>query len=287
MTTPGRWTFRGHSLDTSRPVIMGIVNVTPDSFSDGGKFINPENAINHAVDLVKQGADIIDIGGESTHPGSNPVLLQEEIDRVIPVIEGIKGKGITTPISIDTRKVEVAGKAAKAGAVIVNDVAALNDEPELADLIAGENLGVVLMHMQGRPKLMQAEPHYDDVIGEIGEFFEERLDFAVGRGIPKENIILDPGIGFGKLLGHNLEILRRCGEWLKYGRPLMVGPSRKHFIGEILGNDVTDRMYGTIGACVTALNSGARIFRVHDVKAVREAIEVAYSILNDTGSNHE
>ncbi len=287
MTIPGRWTFRGHALDTTRPVIMGIVNVTPDSFSDGGKFIDPENAIRHAVDLVKQGADIIDIGGESTRPGSAPVLLQEEIDRVIPVIEGIKGKGITTPISIDTRKVKVAGKAVKAGAVIVNDVAALDDEPELADLIAGGNLGAVLMHMQGRPKLMQAEPHYDDVIGEIGEFFEERLDFAIGRGIPEENIILDPGIGFGKLLGHNLEILRRCGEWLKYGRPLMIGPSRKRFIGEILGNDVTDRMYGTIGACVTALNSGARIFRVHDVKAVREAIEVAYSILNDTGSNHE
>ncbi|MCK4720023.1 dihydropteroate synthase [bacterium] len=287
MTIPGRWTFRGHALDTTRPVIMGIVNVTPDSFSDGGKFIDPENAIRHAVDLVKQGADIIDIGGESTRPGSAPVLLQEEIDRVIPVIEGIKGKGITTPISIDTRKVKVAGKAVKAGAVIVNDVAALDDEPELADLIAGGNLGAVLMHMQGRPKLMQAEPHYDDVIGEIGEFFEERLDFAIGRGIPKENIILDPGIGFGKLLRHNLEILRRCGEWLKYGRPLMIGPSRKRFIGEILGNDVTDRLYGTIGACVTALNSGARIFRVHDVKAVREAIEVAYSILNDTGSNHE
>ena len=287
MTIPGRWTFRGHALDTTRPVIMGIVNVTPDSFSDGGKFIDPENAIRHAVDLVKQGADIIDIGGESTRPGSAPVLLQEEIDRVIPVIEGIKGKGITTPISIDTRKVKVAGKAVKAGAVIVNDVAALDDEPELADLIAGGNLGAVLMHMQGRPKLMQAEPHYDDVIGEIGEFFEERLDFAIGRGIPEENIILDPGIGFGKLLGHNLEILGRCGEWLRYGRPLMIGPSRKRFIGEILGNDVTDRMYGTIGACVTALNSGARIFRVHDVKAVREAIEVAYSILNDTGSNHE
>lgn len=287
MTIPGRWTFRGYTLDTTRPVIMGIVNVTPDSFSDGGKFIDPKNAVEHAVDLVKQGANIIDIGGESTHPGSDPVLLQEEIDRVIPVIEGIKRKGITTPISIDTRKVKVAEKAAAAGAVIVNDVAALNDEPELADLIAGENLGVVLMHMQGRPKLMQAEPHYDDVIGEIGEFFEERLDFATGRGIPKENIILDPGIGFGKLLEHNLEILRRCGEWLKYGQPLMVGPSRKHFIGEILGVDVTARLYGTIGACVIALNSGTRIFRVHDVKAVREAIEVAYSILNDTGPNHE
>lgn len=287
MTILGRWTFRGHTLDTTRPVIMGIVNVTPDSFSDGGKFIDPEIAINHAVDLVNQGADIIDIGGESTRPGSNPVLLQEEIDRVIPVIEGIKGKGITTPISIDTRKVKVAEKAALAGAVIVNDVAALNDEPELADLIAGENLGVVLMHMQGRPKLMQAEPHYDDVIREIGEFFEERMDFATGRGIHKENIILDPGIGFGKLLEHSLEVLKRCGEWLKYGQPLMIGPSRKRFIGEILGNNVTDRLYGTIGACVIALSSGARIFRVHDVKAVREAIEVAYSILNGTGSNHE
>lgn len=278
---PSKWSFCNRIIDTSIPVIMGIVNVTPDSFSDGGKFFDPDSAIAHAVELAEEGADILDIGGESTRPGSDPVLLDEEIRRVVPVIEGIIAKGITIPISIDTRRLNVAEKAVEAGAMIVNDVAALSDELEIADLVAEKNLGVVLMHMQGRPKIMQEKPHYDDVIGEIGDFFRERLDFAIGKGIPDENIVLDPGIGFGKLLEHNLEILANCGEWLKMGHPILVGLSRKRFIGEILGNDVSDRLYGTIGACVSALYSGARIFRVHDVKAVREALKVAFTILGN------
>lgn len=281
LQVPQKWNFSNQSIDTTRPVLMGIINVTPDSFSDGGRFLDPDAAISHAVELVEEGVDILDIGGESTRPESEPVLLEDEIKRVVPVIEGIRSRGITTPISIDTRKVKVAEKAVEAGAVIVNDVAALSDEPELADLVAEKNLGVVLMHMQGRPKIMQEEPRYDDVIGEIGEFFDERLDFAIGRGIPKENIVLDPGIGFGKLLEHNLEIFRRIGEWLKFGHPLMIGPSRKRFIGEILGDEVTERLYGTIGACVLAFHNGVRIFRVHDVKAVREALEVAYAITDE------
>lgn len=276
---PEKWTFRNHAIDTSVPVLMGIVNVTPDSFSDGGDFFDPEKAISHAIELVDEGADVLDIGGESTRPGSDPVSPDEEIRRVVPVIEGVIAKGITVPISIDTRRLKVAEKACEAGAVIVNDVAALSDEPELADFVAEKNLGVVLMHMQGRPKIMQQNPQYDDVIGEIGIFFKERVDFAVGKGIQPKNIVLDPGIGFGKLLEHNLEVMRRCSEWLTLGHPLLIGPSRKRFIGEILGTEVGDRLYGTIGASVSALYSGVRIFRVHDVKAVREALEVASAIL--------
>ncbi len=272
------WNFGPHSLDCSQPVLMGIINATPDSFSGDGIFLDSKTAISQAMKLVDEGADIIDIGGESTRPGSEPVTVDDEINRVIPIIEGIKNQGIETPISIDTRKLKVAEKAVDAGAVIINDVAALEDEPEIADFIAENNLGVVLMHMLGRPKIMQDEPHYNDVIGEIGEFFEERLSFALSKNIPKENIVLDPGIGFGKYLEHNMRIMNECGEWLKFGRPVMVGPSRKRFIGEILDVDVTERLYGTIGACVASFYSGASIFRVHDVGPVREALKVACCI---------
>jgi dihydropteroate synthase len=274
-----RWKFGPYDIDCSKPVLMGIINITPDSFSDGGRFLDTDSAVSQAKILVEQKADILDIGGESTRPGSNPVSEDEEIGRVIPVIEGIRAAGIETPVSIDTRKLAVAEKAVDAGATIVNDVSALRDRPELADFIAEKNLGIVLMHMLGRPKTMQKDPHYDDVISEIGEFFEERILFALDRGIPRENIVLDPGIGFGKMLEHNLRILRECGTWLEYGHPILVGPSRKRFIGEILDKEITERLYGTIGACVAALHSGARIFRVHDVGPVRDALMIAYSVL--------
>ncbi len=258
---------------------MGVINVTPDSFSDGGRFFDPADAISQATSLVEQGADIIDIGGESTRPGSDEVSVEEELERVIPVIEGIRSSGIETPISIDTRKLQVAEKAVHAGATIINDVSALRDDDGLGDFVAENNLGLVLMHMLGRPKTMQEDPKYDDVIVEIGEFFEERLDYAQQRGVPMENIVIDPGIGFGKLLEHNLRILHSCGDWLGFGRPILIGPSRKRFIAGILDVDVSDRLYGTIGACVAALHSGARIFRVHDVKPVREALMVAYEVM--------
>jgi len=274
------WEFGQERVDCSRPVMMGVINVTPDSFSDGGRFYEREAAVKQAGRLAEAGADIIDIGGESTRPGSEAVSGGEEIARVVPVIEAIRAAGIVTPISIDTRKLEVAEKAVEAGALIINDVAAFRDEPEMADFAAEKKLGVVLMHMLGTPSTMQKDPAYDDVIREIGEFFEERMEFATGRGIKRENIVIDPGIGFGKLLEHNLRILRECGEWRKYGRPIMIGPSRKRFIGEILGVEVDERLYGTIGACVGSYYSGARIFRVHDVGPVRDALMVAQAIKN-------
>jgi len=278
---PDKWTFGTHTLDCSRPVLMGVINTTPDSFSDGGEFFDPSVAVSHARQLVDDGADILDIGGESTRPGSESVPVDEELRRVIPAIEGIRGAGVDVPISIDTRKLKVARKAVDAGASIVNDITALRDDPDIADFIAQKRLGVVLMHMLGTPRMMQKDPTYSDVIAEIGEFFDERMNFALGRGIPGENIVLDPGIGFGKRLEHNLRIMNECGSWLKFGRPILIGPSRKRFIGELLDVDVTDRLYGTIGACVASLASGARIFRVHDVRAVRDALNVAFSIMKN------
>ncbi len=273
------WEFGSESFDCSKPVIVGIINVTPDSFSDGGRFFEPEDAIRQGIALAEDGADILDIGGESTRPGSDPVSEAEELRRVIPVIEGIRETGVSAPISIDTRRIEVARKAVEAGATIVNDVSAFRDSTELASFCAENKLGVVLMHMLGTPRNMQVDPHYDDVIEEIGAFFEERMEFATSEGIPAERIVLDPGIGFGKLLEHNLRILRECFKWMKLGRPIMIGPSRKRFIGELLDVEVGERLPGTIGACVTAYMTGARVFRVHDVVPIKHALEVAYSII--------
>ena len=272
------WSFADRSIRCDRPVLMGIVNVTPDSFSDGGKFFDKSAAIEHGIRLSKEGADILDIGGESTRPGSDAVGADKEIARVVPVIEDIIRAGIETPISIDTRKLKVALEAVEAGAKIVNDVSAFRDQPELADFVAEKKLGVVLMHMLGMPKTMQREPHYGNVIDDIGRFFEERMSFAKAHGIEPERIALDPGIGFGKTVEHNLQILRDLGAWLNLGRPVLIGPSRKAFIGKILGVEPDARLAGTIGACVTSYLSGARIFRVHDVGPVREALRIAHSI---------
>ncbi len=277
---PPTWSFADTTLDCSTPIIMGIINTTPDSFSDGGHFLDPKSAIDHGLNLIDQGADILDIGGESTRPGSEYVSVDTELDRVIPVIEGIQDKQSEIPISIDTRKLDVAIKAHQAGASIINDVSALRHDPELADFIAEKNLGVVLMHMLGDPENMQNEPEYNDVVSEIGEFFQDRIAYSQEKGIPSDNIVLDPGIGFGKLLSHNLTILNRCGNWHDFGRPILIGSSRKRFIGEILNAEVSDRLYGTIGSCVSALYSGARIFRVHDVGPVKQALEVATRIMN-------
>jgi dihydropteroate synthase len=274
------WKFCSRTIDCSKPVIMGIVNVTPDSFSDGGRFFKTDDAIGLGLLLAKEGADILDIGGESTRPGSDPVTIDEERARVIPVIDGLKEAGIEIPISIDTRRLEVAEEAVKAGAEIVNDVSALRDSPDLAKFCAKKNLGLVLMHMLGMPKTMQEAPHYHDVIREVGSFLRQRLRFAMEAGIEEERIVLDPGIGFGKLLEHNLRILRDCHEFLSLGRPILIGPSRKRFIGELLDTKENERVAGTIGACAAAYMSGARIFRVHDVLPVRQALDVLHAVCN-------
>jgi len=255
---------------------MGILNVTPDSFSDGGRYLDPDAAVARAKEMAAEGADIIDIGGESTRPGAEPVGADEELRRVLPVIERLGGD--CPPVSIDTSKAAVARAALAAGASIVNDVTALRGDREMAAVVAESGAGLVLMHMRGEPRTMQKNPRYDDVVGEIGAFFEERLDFARRAGIAPEQIVLDPGIGFGKTLSHNLEILRRLGEFLRLGRPVLVGPSRKSFIGHILGTPVEQRLEGTAAAVAAAVLGRASVVRVHDVKEMRRVALVAEAI---------
>ena len=250
---------------------MGVVNVTPDSFSDGGVFDDDAAAIAHARRLIAEGAGIVDVGGESTRPGAAPIPVEEELERVIPVIEGISG----ARISIDTMKLAVAEKALDAGAGYVNDVTAFRHDPELAGLVADRGVDCCLMHMLGEPRTMQDDPRYDDVVDDIKAFLEERMAFAVKAGVREERIQLDPGIGFGKTLEHNLELLRRLDELVALGRPIVVGTSRKSFLGRLTGRDVTERVHATVATNVIAYERGARVFRVHDVAATRDALEVA------------
>jgi dihydropteroate synthase len=257
-----------------RYVLMGIVNVTPDSFSDGGAFEDPVSAVLHARRLASEGARILDVGGESTRPGADPVPAAEELRRVVPVIEGIAGLGLPVQISIDTMKLEVAQAAVEAGASYVNDVTAFRHDPDLAGLVADRGLDCCLMHMLGEPRTMQTAPRYTDVVSDVKAFLEERMAFAVAAGVPEERIQLDPGIGFGKTGDHNLELLRRMDELVAIGRPIVLGTSRKSFIGRITGRDVTERVHGTVATCVLALERGARVFRVHDVAAVADALAV-------------
>src|SRR4051794_32161052 len=255
-------------------VLMGVVNVTPDSFSDGGAFDDPVAAVLHARRLVSEGARIVDVGGEPPRPGADPVPVEEELRRVLPTIEGVAGLGLPVQLSIDTMKLRVAEAAVEAGATYVNDVTAFRHDPELAGLVADRGVDCCLMHMLGEPRTMQADPRYDDVVSDVKAFLEERLAFAVGAGVPEERIQLDPGIGFGKTVEHNLELLRRIDEIVALGRPVVVGTSRKSFIGKLTGRDVTERVYGTVATCVLALERGARVFRVHDVAAVADALAV-------------
>jgi dihydropteroate synthase len=258
--------------------LMGIVNVTPDSFSDGGLFLAAEDAIAHGRELVEQGAAILDVGGESTRPGAEPVSVEEESGRVLPVIEALGGSG--AQVSVDTSKLLVAERALAAGASMVNDVTALRAEPELAGLVASSGAYCCLMHMLGEPRTMQDEPRYDDVVDEVKAFLLERLEFAVGEGIAEERVLLDPGIGFGKTAEHNLELLRRLDEIAGIGRPVVVGTSRKSFLGRITGrDDPHQRVFGTVATNVLALERGASIFRVHDVAATRDALAVAAATL--------
>jgi dihydropteroate synthase len=253
--------------------VMGVVNVTPDSFSDGGLYLDPSNAIAHGFELAEDGADILDIGGESTRPGAAPVDEDEELRRVLPVVEGLAAAG--RQLSIDTSKAGVASAALSAGATFVNDVTALRADPGMAAVVAGSGAECCLMHMLGEPRTMQDDPQYEDVVSDVKAFLEERLRFATDSGIDESKIVLDPGIGFGKTIEHNLELLRRLDELVAIGRPVMVGFSRKSFLGRITGREVGDRLASTVAVNVLAYERGARLFRVHDVAPTRDALTVA------------
>ena len=262
--------------------VMGVVNVTPDSFSDGGRFLDPDAAVAHALRLAEEGADVLDFGGESTRPGAEPVSAEEERRRVVGVIERVAAASTGAELSIDTSKAQVAEAAIAAGAGMVNDVTALRRDPDMAELVAGRGVDCCLMHMLGQPRTMQLEPRYDDVVSEVAAFLEERLAFAVGRGIREERVLLDPGIGFGKALEHNLELLRRLDEIVAIGRPVVIGTSRKSFLGLLTGQAEPDRrLAGTIATNVLALERGASVFRVHDVAPVREALAVAAATVSE------
>ena len=266
--------------------LMGIVNVTPDSFSDGGRFLEADAAVEHGLRLIDEGAEIVDIGGESTRPGAEPVSAAEELRRVQPVIEGIAGADWTDDahpqISIDTSKEAVARAALEAGATLVNDVTALRADPRMAGLVAESGADCCLMHMLGEPRTMQREPRYDDVVDEVKAFLLARMEFAVGEGIAEQRVLLDPGIGFGKTVAHNLELLRRLDELSELGRPVVVGTSRKSFLGRLAGAPESSQLLaGTLATNVLALERGASVFRVHDVAPAREALAVAAATLGE------
>ena len=264
-----------------RTLIMGILNVTPDSFSDGGRYTTVEAAVAHAERLAAEGADILDIGGESTRPGADPVPLEEELHRVIPVIEAVRKALPEICISVDTYKARVAREALEAGADVINDVSALRFDPEMAAVAAQAGAPVVLMHMKGTPKTMQQNPTYQDVVREIVAFLEERIAFAVSQGIARERIIVDPGIGFGKRPEHNTEILRRLGELRELGRPILLGTSRKSFLGALTRRPVEERLEETIASVVVGVLHGADIVRVHDVAPLEHALAVADAVRYD------
>jgi dihydropteroate synthase len=266
--------------DVPDPIVMGVVNVTPDSFSDGGAWLDPRAAIAHGRELAAQGAAILDVGGESTRPGAAPVAAAEELRRVVPVLEGLAG--VPARLSIDTSKAAVAAAAIDAGATIVNDVTALRGDRAMAALVAQRGCDVCLMHMLGEPRTMQRAPRYGDVVEDVRAFLERRLEVAVEAGIAEQRIWLDPGIGFGKTVDHNLELLARLDEIVALGRPVVVGTSRKSFLGTIAGRDAGGRVPGTIATNVLALARGARVFRVHDVAQARDALLVAAATLRGT-----
>jgi dihydropteroate synthase len=262
----------GHfQFDLSRPLVMGIVNVTPDSFSDGGLHLKRDAALAHAQQLIAEGADILDIGGESTRPRAQPVSVQEELDRVLPIIEGLRGASV--PISIDTFKPEVMQVAIAAGAQMVNDINALQDAAAM-NAVAASDVAVCLMHKQGNPQTMQEQPRYQNVVAEVGTFLSERIAAAEAAGIQRKRIVIDPGFGFGKTLEHNLTLLRELNKLTKLGVPVLAGLSRKSMLGALTGQDVTQRMPASLAAALVAVQCGAAIVRVHDVRATVDALKV-------------
>ncbi len=268
------------SLEKKQSLIMGILNITPDSFSDGGEFIDPKRAVEHALDMIQDGADVIDIGGESTRPGAEPVPLGLELERVIPVIEGIR-KESDDLISIDTYKARVAEEALCAGASMVNDISGLTFDKKMAGLVAETEIPLIIMHIKGKPKDMQINSRYDDLLSEILEFFEKQTSRAIEAGIRSENIILDPGIGFGKQLDDNFEIIRELKQISAMNFPVLLGPSRKSFIGSVLNLPPEDRVEGTAAAVTAGILNGAKILRVHDVKVMKRVAEISDKIKGD------
>ena len=273
-----RWTACDFVFNFPRPmVVMGVLNTTPDSFSDGGRFLDTDTATKHGLRLADEGAEIIDIGGESTRPGSEPVSVKEELRRVVPVIERLT-KRCGAVISIDTQKPTVARAALDAGASIVNDIAANRQSTEMWRVVAEARAGYICMHMQGTPQTMQAEPHYDDVLLEVGDFFRERLAVMADHGVSSEQVALDPGIGFGKTLNHNIKLLSRLNRFRITQRPLMVGVSRKSFIGKLLGTPTNDRLPASLACAAWAAAEGAHIVRVHDVAETVQAVRMAEAL---------
>jgi dihydropteroate synthase len=271
-----------HFLDLEKKThVMGVLNVTPDSFSDGGLFLETGNAVEHGITMAEEGADFIDIGGESTRPFSNPISTSEEIDRVVPVIESLAGE-VEVPISIDTRKGVVAKEALKAGASIINDISALRFDPALASVAAESGAPIVLMHMKGMPENMQKNPVYDDLIGEIRGFLEDAVQRAIKAGIREDLILVDPGIGFGKTFDHNLQILKELPSLLSLGKPVLIGTSNKAFIGEILNKKAHERLTGTMATVAVAAMNGAHVIRVHNVKEAVETVRVVDAIKRGT-----
>jgi dihydropteroate synthase len=271
---------RLHQLLRERTVVMGVLNVTPDSFYDGGRYAQQEAAVQRALQMVEEGADLIDIGGESTRPGSQPVPEEEELRRVLPVIEAVRQQ-VDVPISIDTTKSRVAELALQAGACMVNDISGLGFDPRMAEVVAQHRALCCIMHIQGTPQTMQQNPQYEDVVRDISRYFEQRLALAERAGIPREHIWLDPGIGFGKTVEHNLEILRRLREFTRFGSPILIGTSRKSFIGKVLGDlPPEERLEGTAATVAIAILNGANAVRVHDVKAMVRVARMTDAVLS-------
>lgn len=277
MKTPAAWDLSRRSLSLDRPLVMGILNITPDSFSDGGRFFSLESAVERALAMEREGADIIDIGGESTRPNAPAVGVAEELDRVVPVIEALAGK-ISLPISIDTYKAEVARAACAAGAEIVNDVSGLFWDPGMAAVVAEADAGVVVMHTRGTPDRMQQETEYRDLIGEVKGYLAESLAKADAAGVRAERVVIDPGIGFGKSVEGNLELIRRLQEFASLGRPILIGTSRKAFIRRIVGENDAAKLFGTAATVAVSVLNGASIVRVHDVAAMRDVAVMARAL---------
>jgi dihydropteroate synthase len=277
MSIPMDLHLKEQRLELHRPLVMGIVNVTPDSFFDGGRYCDPQEAVAHAVRLIEEGADLLDIGAESTRPGAVPVDEEEERRRLIPIVEAI-AKTVSVPISVDTSKAAVARAALDVGAVMVNDVTALRGDGTMADVVADAEAGLVLMHMQGTPQTMQQSPHYKDVVSDIVQFLAERAQWAIDHGVARDRIVIDPGIGFGKTLQHNLDLLANLHAFRHLGFPLLVGPSRKGFIGQLTDQSVDARAWGTASVIALAVQEGANILRVHDVGPMKDVVNVAIAI---------
>lgn len=277
----GEMAFRARQFEFKFPrsvMLMGVVNVTPDSFSDGGRYLDPDAAVARALELAEQGADIIDVGGESTRPTAEPVSEEEELRRVLPVVERLAAR-LKIPVSIDTQKPAVARAALEAGAGIVNDIAANRSDGEMWSVVAASQAGYVCMHMQGTPQTMQLDPTYADVVSEVSDFFSDRLQRLAVAGVGAERVVLDVGIGFGKRPEHNLQLLAGLEHFTKFRRPLLLGVSRKSFIGQLLGADVNARLPASLACTCLAVEAGARIIRTHDIVETRQAVEMAEAIL--------